>query len=158
MSKIVTIFATDLIWENMEKIFELWFFLTAIGVLGMLICAWKTSYCFVFRHRDWIRWEELIKNKDKIDFKYHYVFDDKPSINNYEFTGEMYGKKVMVKYWEQVQAGDVSVHSLEGKDCILCSFDTYHVKKMRKVLEKKIEAFEAGKQLITEVARDYLID
>lgn len=158
MSKIVTIFATDLIWENMEKIFELLVFLIAINALMLLICVWNTSYCFVFLHREWRQWEELIKNEDKIVLESHNVFDNNPRSNNYEFTGEIYGKKVRVKYWEHASARDVSVHNLKNSVCILCPFDKYHVKKMRKVLGKKIEVFEAGKQLITKVARDYLID
>ena len=158
MSKIVTIFATNLIWESMEKIMALLLSLMALGVLVLLICAWNTSYCFVFLRREWRQWEELIKNKDKITFNRHYVFDNNSWLDNYEFIGEMYGKKVMVKYWERKPAGAVSVFTIENDDCILCSFDQYHVRKMQSILEKEIAALNAGKQLITEVARDYLID
>jgi hypothetical protein len=162
MSKIVAIFVTNLIWDNMEKIFVLLISLMTLGVLGMLICAWNTSYCFVFLRREWRQWEELIKNKDKIAFKYHYVFGEHSLLNNCEFIGEMYGKNVKVKYWEYEPDGGVSVFDLENEDCILCDFDRYHVRKMQNILEKELEkeiaAFNAGKQLITEVARDYLID
>ena len=132
--------------------------LLGISVIFLFLTYWNRSYCFIFEHKNiWNKWKDIIKNADKLKFKEHNVYDERPGLNCYKFIGILNGEEVEVIYWEN-DKHKVSVHEKDGTDCILSSFDKYHVRKMRKILKKEIDAFEAGKELIKSAVRDNLID
>ena len=117
----------------------------------------NVTYCYIFDHKDWKKWDSLLQNVAGITYKRHDVYEDDPSLENYEFSAELDGEEVEILYW--VYKDSVSVHGpYPSAACILSGFSKYQVKRMRKVLLKKIEGFEAGKKLITSVVRDYLLD
>lgn len=131
---------------------------TSLGVTFFALVSWNRSYCFIFERKNiWNKWKDVIKNADKLKFREHNVYDYRPDLNNYKFIGVLNGEEVNVIYWDNDKQ-KVSVHEKDGTDCILSSFDKYHVRKMRKILKKEIDAFEAGKELIKSAVRDYLID
>lgn len=130
--------------------------LLGLGVILFVLSCFNRTYCFIFDHKDWNKWADVIKNADKLKFLEHNVYDEQPGLNNYKFIGVLNGEEVEVVYLENNK--NVSVHVKDSTDCILSSFDKYHVKKMRKILEKEVNAFEAGKELIKSVVRDNLID
>ena len=112
-----------------------------IMVLFLVTAVSHTSYCFIFEHKSWKRWEEICKLLPNSSLIKHNVFDDKHSnLNCYVFhipIVDSIGCPVNVYYWENKNI--VSVHHLEDGGCYLCDFDTYHVKKALEIIKNKLE-------------------
>lgn len=108
---------------NTIEIFILVLFISffVIGCLGILICSNNTLYCFVYNHKDWKLWEHYIARIDE------FVWNDK----QYKF--EIPNTDIRARIWEN------ELCSIHWEDDCLCTFDTYHSKRMAKLLMAKIK-------------------
>lgn len=142
---------------DLNVLLYFWIGFLAVSVIMLLLTISNVTYCYIFDHKDWKKWDSLLQNVAGITYKRHDVYEDMPGLEKYEFSAELDGEEVKIIYW--VDKDSVSVHGpCPSTDCILSGFNKYQVKRMRKVLLKKIEGFEAGKKLITSVVRDYFLD
>ena len=142
---------------DLNVLLYFWIAFLFVPIIMLILMIPNVTYCYIFDHKDWKKWDSLLQNVAGITYKRHDVYEDDPSLENYEFSAELDGEEVEILYW--VYKDSVSVHGpYPSAACILSGFSKYQVKRMRKVLLKKIEGFEAGKKLITSVVRDYLLD
>lgn len=115
--------------------------LVIIVLIALIIVVSDTFYCFVFEHKDWKKWKEILKLLPSSSLVKHNIFDNEHSrLNCYVFyipVVDSIGCPVNVYYWEN--RNQVSVHYLEHEGCYLCDFDTYHVKKALKIIKNKLE-------------------
>lgn len=94
---------------------------TSFFVIGLLIYSNITLYCFFFEHKDWKLWEHYITRIDEfvwVGGEFMFV------IPNTEIRAHIWENGLCTIHWES--------------DC-LCTFDTYHSKKMAKLLMTKVE-------------------
>ncbi len=142
---------------DLNELLYFWLAFFAVSVIITLLMVPNVTYCYIFDHKEWKKWDKLLQNVAGITYKCHDAYEGAPNLENYKFSAELDGEEVEILYW--VENGKVSVHGpYPSTECILSSFNRHQVKRMRKVLLKKIEGFEAGKQLITSVVRDYFLD
>lgn len=142
---------------DLNVLLYFWIGFLCVSVIVFLLTISNVTYCYIFDHEDWKKWGRLLQNVVGITYKCHDAYEGAPSLENYKFSAELDGEEVEIIYW--VEKGSVSVHGpYPSTECILSGFNKYQVKRMRKILLKKIEGFEAGKKLITSVVRDYLLD
>ena len=102
-------------------------------LLGIIIYFDTTLYCYIFNHKDWVLWVSVCKNLSLAKFKEHYINEEKPDLECYNFYIHDIGigKPVKVIYW--VKSDNVSVHTDEG--CILSPFDKYHSNKAADIIK-----------------------
>jgi len=117
--------------------------LVIISLIALVIVAIKPLYCFVFEHKDWKKWKEILKLLPSSSLVNHDMFEVEHSyLNCYVFhipIVDSFGCPVNVYYWENLNA--VSVH-LEDGECYLSIFDTYHGKKALKIIKHKLNEYE----------------
>lgn len=105
-------------------------FLCVLGVVVFsLIVAFASFanirlFCFLFLHKEWKLWRKYIK-----DYKSFY-FDKKVS-DAYLYIQR--DSDIHAWVWSD---GSCSIH--DDNQCILCTFDKYHSKKMAKLLTDTI--------------------
>lgn len=114
-----------------------------ISFIGAIITnpngKFQKTYCYLFEHKDWEKWEKVCKVLPELELSVHYVSDECEKLNNYKFLLPDIGisdEDLMVIYWEK--ANDVSVHEIGSGKCILCPFDKYHSKKAVEILKQRI--------------------
>lgn len=83
-------------------------------------------YCYVFEHKDWKLWKEYINRADEFEF-------DNSIYSSYEF--KIPNTEINAQIWKDT--GLCSIHS--DTECICCTFDRYHSKKMADLLMAKIK-------------------
>lgn len=103
-------------------------FLVIFALLGLfliLLATVNTIYCFFCEHEDWKLWEHYIKIEKE------FVWDGEKGRFVIPNTG------VRAYIWKN---GLCSIHWKDDwEDDCLCTFDTYHSKKMAKLLGSKIK-------------------
>lgn len=89
-------------------------------------------YCFVWEHKDWKLWEEYIKRIDEFEF-------DNGLFKSYQFN--IPGTDIQAHVWKKDVPdkiiGCCSIHN--ESECLCCTFDHYHSKKMADLLMAKIK-------------------
>lgn len=92
----------------------------------ILTASVNPLFCFVYNHKDWKLWEHYIARIDE------FVWNDKQD------KFEIPNTDIRAHIWED---GLCSIHweSNTGEDDCLCTFDTYHSKRMAKLLMAKIK-------------------
>lgn len=118
-------------------------FLTMIFLILVLLFTGITLfiprlYCFVWEHKEWKLWEEYIKRIDEFEFKnelYHsYQFIiPKTDIRAYVWGKDENEDDPLLN----TAIGYCSIHN--EWECICCTFDRYHSKKMADLLMTKIK-------------------
>jgi len=142
---------------DLNVLLYFWIAFLAVCIIIVLLMVPNVTYCYIFDHKEWKKWDRLLQNVAGITYKCHDAYEEAPSLENYKFSAELDGEEVEIVYW--VEKDSVSVYGpYPSTNCILSSFNRHQVKKMRNILIKKIEGFEAGKKLITSVVRDYFLD
>ena len=115
-----------------------------VSVAGMIICSSKNNkiYCYIFEHKQWKLWKTVCKRLPYAKFDGHYLNEEKPYLECYNFYIHDIGigAPVLVVYW--VKSGEVSVHNLNLRECVLSSFDKYHSDKARNIIKGMIEEYE----------------
>ena len=112
------------------------FCLVCIFILLTLIN--NKVYCYVWEHKEWKLWEEFIKRIDEFEF-------DNGLYLSYQFN--IPGTGIQAHVWKNDENGDdpvvgttVGYCSLHNKsECLCCTFDRYHSKKMADLLMEKIK-------------------
>lgn len=121
-----------------------WYIVVAsvIAVFFLLSAFSRGFDTYVFFHKEWKMWEQVLDYADSMKLSgYHDYGEDyygeKDPLSCYEFKAEINGKVYLLKYWTTSKT--VSVHKITNGDCVLSCFDSYHVKKMVKIINRKLE-------------------
>ena len=109
----------------------------------LVVAGNLTWYCFVFEHKMWRRWKEILKLLPSSSLVKHNMFEGEHShLNCYVFyipVVDSIGCPVNVYYWENKNI--VSVHYLGDRGCYLCNFDIYHVNKAIGIIKHKLSEY-----------------
>ena len=113
-------------------------FLFLFLLLTLITLSIPKLYCFVWEHKEWKLWEEYIKRVDEFEF-------DNGLYKSYQFN--LPGTEIRAHVWKKdedendpllnTNAGYCSIHN--EWECICCTFDRYHSKKMADLLMAKIK-------------------
>ena len=111
-------------------------------VLELICCiekpVFEKAYCFVFEHKLWNGWKNVIKNFDKIVFVNHFSDENFPDVENYLFEIPYGETTVNIRYW--VKTDEVSAHHYpDVSGGCLTSFDKYHSQMLRNMLIEKFD-------------------
>ena len=111
----------------------------AFCVAAVIIFSSRRRYCYVFEHREWNLWKEVLKNFDKAEYVEYFKHEGRPEIENYKFRVTLDdGSKYRLIYW--VASEDCSVHDYRdcGTECVLSSFDRYHSDIATEMVKKRL--------------------
>jgi len=97
-----------------------------ICLIVLICCMNNTVYCFIFQYKEWKIWKKMIAMADEFELEFNVN-------NNYHFVEP--SKTFIVSVWDGERA---SIHLLSNSNCICSTFDTYHSKKLAKLLMNKI--------------------
>lgn len=126
----------------MKKFFKegIWTVLLGLFIAFMLLTIFSRGFdTYVFFHKDWKKWEKLLDNADNMRLLSLHSYSEDDWFSNYKFMSELDGEEVLVVYWTG-RGGRVSVYKANGSEdyCLLSEFDTHHVKKMVKIIDRKL--------------------
>lgn len=114
--------------------------LVIITLIALITVVNDALYCFIFEHKDWKKWKEILKLLPSSSLVKHTIFEGEHSyLNSYVFhipIVDSIGCPVNIYYWENKNI--VSVHLEDGK-CYLSDFDTYHVNKAIEIIKQLSE-------------------
>ena len=113
------------------------FFILVLIFIGITLFI-PRLYCFVWEHKEWKLWEEFIKRIDEFEFKnelYHsYQFIiPKTDIRAYVWGRDEDEDDLLLN----TAIGYCSIHN--DSECLCCTFDRYHSKKMADLLMTKVK-------------------
>lgn len=113
------------------------FFILVLIFIGITLFI-PRLYCFVWEHKEWKLWEEFIKRIDEFEFNselynsYQFIIP-KTDIRAYIWgKGENEDDPLL-----NTSIGYCSIHN--DSECLCCTFDRYHSKKMADLLMEKIK-------------------
>lgn len=92
-------------------------------------------YCYLFEHKDWVKWEKVIEKFDDIQYVRHDEYVSNIHLNSYHFILPVENRTCEIVYWED--EGGISVHDFEKDGDCLCDFDEYHSGLLRDKLSEK---------------------
>lgn len=110
--------------------------ITLITVFLMAVFSVPRLYCYVFEHKDWKLWEEYINRVDEFEF-------DNDFYKSYQFN--LPETDIQAHVWKEDEddprlntiTGYCSIHN--KSECLCCTFDRYHSRKMADLLMAKIK-------------------
>lgn len=112
-------------------------FLLIYGITGLVLFCSRRVYCYVFEHKDWEMWKLVLSKFNEATYLEQYISENNPYLDNYKYLVPIDDEtSYELIYW--VNQGVCGVHAHDRLECIVCGFDTYHMKQALEMVKNRL--------------------